>query len=51
MQIYSFHDEPVNGRKCAEGQSLSASATGDHLYVYTHEDGIQGGGELPEWGI
>lgn len=35
------------GRKCAEGQS--PSATGDHIhtYIYTHKDGIQGGGELP----
>lgn len=33
------------GRKCAEGQS--PSATGDHIHTYTHKDGIQGGGELP----
>lgn len=33
------------GRKCAEGQS--PSATGDHIRTYTHKDGIQGGGELP----
>lgn len=33
----------VNGRKCAEGQS--PSATGD--YIYARDAGIQGGGELP----
>jgi len=44
MQMYSLHGE-VNGAKVsAEGQSPSRRR---QVITYTHQGGIQGGGELP----
>lgn len=44
MQIYSLHGEKSTGAKvCAEKVSLRQR----QVITYTHEGGIQGGGELP----
>jgi len=45
MQIYSLHGK-VNGAKVCR-RSVSVSDRWSHTYIYTHKDGIQGGGELP----